>query len=123
MAFVAGHPAQVKNMDILTWDRSSTPVETKIQEFKTLGEQAAFENLQLAHFIYDANFHHPPAPMNTFISANDLTSSGFARQQISWADDADRAVNPYTSAQDIVGYRGIAPLGLGGALGNCTIQC
>lgn len=105
MAFVAGHPAQMKNMDILTWDRSSDPVETKIQEFKTLGEQAAFENLQLAHFIYDANFHHPPAPMNAFISADELTSSGFARQQISWADDADRAVNPYTGTQDIAGYR------------------
>ena len=105
MAYVAGHPAQIKNQDILTWDRSDVPVETKIQEFKTLGEQAAFENLQLAHFIYDSNFHHPPAPTNAFIAADDLTSSGFARQQISWIDDADRAVNPYTGQQDIAGYR------------------
>ena len=104
MAYVAGHPAQIKNQDILTWDRSDVSVETKIQEFKTLGEQAAYENLQLAHFIYDSNFHHPPAPTNAFIAADDLTSSGFARQQISWIDDADRAVNPYTGQQDIAGY-------------------
>ena len=105
MAYVAGHPAQIKNQDILTWDRSNAPVETKIQEFKTLGEQAAFENVQLAHFIYDSDFHHPPAPMNAFISPDDLTSSGFARQQIAWSDVSDRAVNPYTGQQDIVGYR------------------
>jgi hypothetical protein len=72
---------------------------------KTLGAQAAFENLQLAHFVYDANYQIPAAPTEAFISAVDKESSPDARQQISWRDPADTAVNPWKGTADVLGYR------------------
>jgi hypothetical protein len=113
IAFVAGHPAQMKAdprqgmgaMDILTWDRSNDPVEKKQAEMKTLGEQALLENLRLAQFAYDSEYHIPAAPTNAFIAADDLTSSPDAHQQVSWADDSDRAINPYYKEADVIGYR------------------
>ena len=113
IAFVAGHPAQMKAdsrqgtgaMDILTWDRSNDPVEKKQSEMRTLGEQALLENLRLAQFAYDSEYHIPAAPTNAFIAADDLTSSPDAHQQISWVDDSDRAINPYYGEADVIGYR------------------
>jgi hypothetical protein len=108
----AGHPSQMvpapagtQQMDPVMWDRSSDSAEKKITGIKTLGEQAAFENLQLAHFVYDANYQIPPSPTEAFIAAEDKGSSGDARQEISWLDPADRAVNPISGLADIEGYR------------------
>lgn len=105
MAVAVGHPAHLNNQDILTWDRSSDPVESKIQALKTQGEQALAENIELARFAYQSEYHVPASPTNTFIAANDLTSSGNAKQQISWDDNADTAINPDSGEQDILGYR------------------
>lgn len=113
VAFAAGHPSQMKadpkqgmgTMDILTWDRADVPVETKQAEMKTLGEQALAENVKLARFAYEANLQVPAAPTNTFIPGEWLTSSPNSHQQVSWVDNADRAVNPYYAAADVVGYR------------------
>jgi hypothetical protein len=70
MAYAAGHPAQMRAdskqgmgaMDLLTWDRSNEPVERKQAEMKTLGEQALLENLRLAQFAYDSEYHIPATP-------------------------------------------------------------
>jgi hypothetical protein len=113
MAYAAGHPAQMRAdskqgtgaMDLLTWDRSSEPVEKKQTEMKTLGEQALLENLRLAQFAYDSEYRIPAAPTNAFIAADDLTSSPNAHQQVSWVDDSDRAINPYYKEADVIGYR------------------
>lgn len=112
LAWVAGHPSQMKpapagtqQMDPVMWDRSSDDVEKKIIEIKSAGEQAAFENLQLAHFAYDADYQIPASPTEAFIAAEDKESSPDARVQISWKDLADRAVNPWTGTADITGYR------------------
>ncbi|OGG46310.1 MAG: hypothetical protein A3F84_15955 [Candidatus Handelsmanbacteria bacterium RIFCSPLOWO2_12_FULL_64_10] len=105
MAYVAGHPAQMRNMDLLTWDRSKDPLDKKQAEMKTLGEQALLENARLAQFAYSAEYRLPAAPTNTFIAADDLTASPNAHQQLSWVDHSDRAVNPYYNEADILGYR------------------
>ena len=105
VAVAVGHPAHLSNQDVLTWDRSTMAPAQKISLLKTQGEQALYENIQLARFAYQANYHIPAAPTNVFIAADDLTSSGNAKQQISWLDTADRAVNPDTGTQDILGYR------------------
>jgi len=112
-AFAAGHPSQMRAdpkqgmgiTDILTWDRSEDAVDKKQTEMKTLGEQALLENIQLARFAYEANLQVPAAPTNAFIPGDWLTSSPDAHQQISWVDDADRAVNPYYNEADVIGYR------------------
>ncbi len=105
MAYAAGHPAQMRGMDLLTWDRSGEPVERKQQEMRTLGEQALLENIRLAQFAYDAEYRIPASPTEAFIAADDLTSSPNGRQQIAWRDDSDRAVNPYYQEADVLGYR------------------
>lgn len=105
VAVAVGHPAHLTNQDVLTWDRSSTPVAQKIAALKTQGEQALYENIQLARFAYQANYNVPASPMNVFIAANDLGSSVNAKQQISWSGANDNAINPYTGTADILGYR------------------
>lgn len=113
MVFAAGHPSQMRSdpkqgmgtMDIVGWDRLHEPLDKMQREFKTLGEQALLENIRLARFAYEANYQVPAAPTNTFIAADELTSSPNAHQQISWIDKADRAVNPYYKEQDVIGYR------------------
>jgi hypothetical protein len=105
VAVAVGHPAQLKNQDILTWDRSTDPVASKIQALKTQGEQALYENVELARFAYQSNYNVPASPTNVFVAADDLGSSGNAKQQISWDDSADSAVNPDKGTQDILGYR------------------
>lgn len=105
MAYAAGHPSQMKGQDILTWDRSTAAVETKQTEMKTLGEQALLENVRLAQFAYDSEYHIPASPTEAFIAKDDLTASGNGHQQLSWVDNSDRAVNPYYNQADILGYR------------------
>jgi len=105
MAYVAGHPAQMRNQDLLAWDRSTEPVEKKQSEIKTLGEQALLENARLAQFTYDSEYRIPAAPTNAFIAKDDLTGSPNAHQQITWVDHSDRAVNPYSKEADVLGYR------------------
>ncbi len=105
MGFGAGHPAQIKNMDFLTYDRSTDPLTQKQSEIKTLGEQALLENIRMAQFAYSTEYRIPAAPTNTYIDKLDLTASGNAHQQLTWVDNSDRAINPYYNQADVLGYR------------------
>ena len=112
LAWGAGHPSQMKpipanqqDAGMLLWDRSNATPEAKIAEIKTLGPQAALENLQLAHWTYDNNYQVPASPTEAYISASNLASSGDARQLIRWDNKSASAVNPYSGEQDILGYR------------------
>jgi len=112
VAIGAGHPsllaptpANQQDAGILAWDRSSATPETKIADVKTKGEVAALENLNIAHWVYDNNYQVPASPSEAYITSDNLTSSGDARQLIRWDPKSESAVNPYTGAADVQGYR------------------
>jgi hypothetical protein len=112
LAIGAGHPsllaptpANQQDAGILAWDRSSASPEAKIEDVKVKGEMAALECLNLAHWVYDNSYQVPASPTEAYISPDNLTSSGDARQLIRWPSSSESAINPYKGTNDILGYR------------------
>lgn len=112
IAIGAGHPsvlaptpANEQDAGILAWDRSDASAESKIADVKTKGEAAALEQLEIAHWVYGNNYRVPASPTEAYITPDNLTSSGDARQMIIWPSLSEQAINPYKGANDILGYR------------------
>jgi len=118
MSWGAGHPSQMAGnppstaagqaprWDLIAWDRRDVSYDaSKIPAILKDGEAAALENLKLAHFVYDNNYQVPASPTEAYISADNLASSGDARQIIRWGNASDTAINPYTGTADVKGYR------------------
>ena len=97
MCLVAGTGAQMEGeKDIVNWARKGDVSKLP------LGKEALKQNLMAAHFAYKNEYDVPDAPPDVVMFVD---STPDAKTLISWADDAEDAINPDYGEADVLGYR------------------